>query len=126
MVLSEFRKYLNPVQVIDLADRNPAAALQWAVLLAPKVLKVLVGGGDGTVAWILTTIHKLDLDVKNKHYALIIIYRIIFVAGTFDSYFTLRNWKRLIPNFRLGKAKSKRNRSEHHTTKHQERETHQT
>ncbi|KAJ8957439.1 hypothetical protein NQ318_004919 [Aromia moschata] len=36
LVLSEFRKYLNPVQVIDLSERKPAAALQWCVLLAPQ------------------------------------------------------------------------------------------
>jgi diacylglycerol kinase (ATP) len=63
LVLSEFRKYLNPVQVIDLSARKPPAALQWAVLLAPKEIKILVGGGDGTVAWVLTSSHRLDLDV---------------------------------------------------------------
>lgn len=64
IVLSEFRKYLNPVQVIDLEERKPPAALQWAVLLAPKEVRLLVGGGDGTIAWILTSSHKLDLDVN--------------------------------------------------------------
>lgn len=62
-ILSEFRKYLNPVQVIDLNTRKPPAALQWAILLAPKEIRVLVAGGDGTVAWVLTSSHKLDLDV---------------------------------------------------------------
>ncbi|CAG9812465.1 unnamed protein product [Phaedon cochleariae] len=62
LVLSEFRRYLNPVQVIDLTERKPPAALQWCVLLAPKVVKILVAGGDGTISWILTTSHKLDLD----------------------------------------------------------------
>lgn len=63
-VLSEFRKYLNPVQVIDLSERKPAAALQWCVLMAPKQLRILVAGGDGTINWVLTTSHKLDLDVS--------------------------------------------------------------
>lgn len=62
-MLSEFRKYLNPVQVIDLAERKPTAALQWCILLPNKQLRILVGGGDGTVAWVLTTAYKLDLDV---------------------------------------------------------------
>ncbi|XP_074035969.1 diacylglycerol kinase epsilon isoform X2 [Leptinotarsa decemlineata] len=62
LVLSEFRKYLNPVQVIDLSERKPSAALQWCVLLAPKQIKVLVAGGDGTISWVLTTSHNLDLD----------------------------------------------------------------
>nr|CAI5817275.1 unnamed protein product [Callosobruchus analis] len=62
LVLSEFRKYLNPVQVIDLDERKPPAALQWCVLLAPKIAQILVAGGDGTIAWVLTSSHKLDLD----------------------------------------------------------------
>ncbi|KAK9888013.1 hypothetical protein WA026_000297 [Henosepilachna vigintioctopunctata] len=62
LVLSEFRKYLNPVQVIDLNDRKPAAALQWCVTMAPKQLRILVAGGDGTINWVLTTSYKLDLD----------------------------------------------------------------
>ncbi|KAJ8929806.1 hypothetical protein NQ314_017403 [Rhamnusium bicolor] len=71
IVLSEFRKYLNPVQVIDLSERKPAAALQWCVLLAPKVVQILVGGGDGTISWVLTTSHKLDLDVPEPPLAII-------------------------------------------------------
>lgn len=63
-MLSEFRRYLNPVQVIDLAERKPTAALQWCILLPHKQLRILVGGGDGTVAWVLTTAHKLDLEVR--------------------------------------------------------------
>ncbi|KRT80304.1 C1 domain containing protein [Oryctes borbonicus] len=62
IVLSEFRKYLNPVQVLDLAERTPAAALQWSVLVAPKPIKLLIAGGDGTVSWILSSVHKMDLD----------------------------------------------------------------
>lgn len=61
-ILSEFRKYLNPAQVIDLAERKPAAALQWSILVAPKPIRILAAGGDGTVAWILTTSYKLDLE----------------------------------------------------------------
>lgn len=62
LVLSEFRKFLNPAQVIDLTSRKPPAALQWCVLLAPKVARILVAGGDGTISWVLTSSHKLDLD----------------------------------------------------------------
>lgn len=65
-MLSEFRKYLNPVQVIDLSERKPPAALQWCVLLAPRPVKFLVAGGDGTIAWVLTSSHKMDLDVRKN------------------------------------------------------------
>ncbi|CAH0563698.1 unnamed protein product [Brassicogethes aeneus] len=67
-VLSEFRKYLNPVQVIDLSERKPQAALQWCVLLAPRPVKLLIAGGDGTVAWVMTSSYKMDLDVRNQAY----------------------------------------------------------
>lgn len=63
-ILAEFRKFLNPAQVIDLADRPPAAALQWCVLLAPRPITILAAGGDGTVAWVLTTAYKMDLEVS--------------------------------------------------------------
>lgn len=62
IVLSEFRKYLNPAQVIDLAERSPKTALQWSVLVAPVPIRLLVAGGDGTVSWMLTTAHKMDLE----------------------------------------------------------------
>ncbi|XP_057665823.1 diacylglycerol kinase epsilon isoform X3 [Diorhabda carinulata] len=62
-ILSEFRKYLNPIQVIDLNERKPLAALQLCVLLSPKKVNILVAGGDGTISWMLTTSYKLDLDM---------------------------------------------------------------
>ncbi|XP_060521210.1 diacylglycerol kinase epsilon isoform X2 [Cylas formicarius] len=61
-VLSAFRKFLNPVQVVDLTDRQAIAALQWCVLLAPKAVRLVVAGGDGTIARVLTASHKLDLE----------------------------------------------------------------
>ncbi|XP_022916830.1 diacylglycerol kinase epsilon [Onthophagus taurus] len=61
-VLSEFRKILNPAQVLDLAERPPAAALQWSILVAPKPIRLLVAGGDGTVSWLLSSIHRMDLE----------------------------------------------------------------
>ncbi|XP_031352695.1 diacylglycerol kinase epsilon isoform X2 [Photinus pyralis] len=62
MVLSEFRRYLNPAQVMDLSERPPAVILQWSILIAPQPVKMMVAGGDGTVAWILSAAQKLDLD----------------------------------------------------------------
>lgn len=73
-ILSEFRKILNPVQVIDLSERKPLAALQWCVLLSPTIVTILIGGGDGTISWVLTSSHKLDLDV-NVHMMHVISYK---------------------------------------------------
>ena len=103
VVLSEFRKYLNPVQVVDLSSRKPAAALQWAVLLAPKEVWMLVGGGDGTVAWMLTASHKLDLDVSYgrgrcaRHDGVV-------AAGAATSDRATRNRKRLKSGLGLGEG----------------------
>lgn len=62
--MSEFRHRLHPAQVLDLAERTPESALKWCVKVAPQMCKILAAGGDGTVAWINNTIHKMQLDVS--------------------------------------------------------------
>lgn len=62
-ILSLFRRLLNPAQIMDLAERDPVAALEWCRLLGKTPCTVLVAGGDGTIAWLLNTIHKLSLKV---------------------------------------------------------------
>lgn len=57
---------LHPAQVLDLSERTPEAALQWALHVAPRRCKVLAAGGDGTVAWMNNTIHKMQLQVIYK------------------------------------------------------------
>ncbi|XP_011501792.1 PREDICTED: diacylglycerol kinase epsilon [Ceratosolen solmsi marchali] len=61
-ILSSFRRLLNPAQVIDLSERDPVAALEWCRLLGDVSYTIVVAGGDGTVAWLLDTIHKLQLN----------------------------------------------------------------
>uniref|UniRef100_A0A1B6C2W1 Diacylglycerol kinase n=2 Tax=Clastoptera arizonana TaxID=38151 RepID=A0A1B6C2W1_9HEMI len=62
VILSCFRHLLNPVQVIDLSERPPEAALEWCHLLSPIAPYILVAGGDGTIGWVLSTIQKMKLD----------------------------------------------------------------
>lgn len=102
-MLSEFRKYLNPIQVIDLADRKPTAALQWCFLLGEKKVRVLVGGGDGTVAWVLTSAHKLDLDVRMFLCLEIVVKITVILAGTFSGNFTVGYRKRSFQSVGMGK-----------------------
>ncbi|XP_054283821.1 diacylglycerol kinase epsilon-like [Macrosteles quadrilineatus] len=67
LVLSCFRRLLNPAQVVDLAQWPPQAALEWCQLLGPSLATpavVLVAGGDGTVGWVLNAIHQLKLKVE--------------------------------------------------------------
>ncbi|KAJ8681555.1 hypothetical protein QAD02_017347 [Eretmocerus hayati] len=61
-ILSSFRGLLNPSQVIDLSERDPVAALEWCRLLKDIPYRLLVAGGDGTVAWVLDAIQKLNLN----------------------------------------------------------------
>lgn len=60
-ILSLFRRLLNPAQITDLAERDPVAALEWCRLLGKTPSTILVAGGDGTIAWLLNTINKLQL-----------------------------------------------------------------
>ncbi|XP_045771703.1 diacylglycerol kinase epsilon isoform X1 [Maniola jurtina] len=52
-VLSIFRGLLNPLQVIDISATSPERAVRWL----PSRCRVLVAGGDGTVAWVLNALH---------------------------------------------------------------------
>ncbi|XP_026680991.1 diacylglycerol kinase epsilon, partial [Diaphorina citri] len=62
-ILSTFRRLLNPLQVVDLADKSPEEALQWVSLMPSSgQTLILAAGGDGTAAWILNTIHNMKLD----------------------------------------------------------------
>ncbi|XP_072932000.1 diacylglycerol kinase epsilon-like [Epargyreus clarus] len=48
-ILSLFRGLLNPIQVIDMSVCPPESASRWL----PARCRVLVGGGDGSAAWLL-------------------------------------------------------------------------
>uniref|UniRef100_A0A8D8LY56 Diacylglycerol kinase n=3 Tax=Cacopsylla melanoneura TaxID=428564 RepID=A0A8D8LY56_9HEMI len=62
-VLSTFRRLLNPLQVVDLADKSPEEALHWVTLVPSRGQSlILAAGGDGTAAWILNTIHSMKMD----------------------------------------------------------------
>ena len=62
-VASLFRGILNPIQIVSLTSRGPAEALE-IVKLSPVKCRVLVCGGDGSVAWVLNTINQMKLDNK--------------------------------------------------------------
>jgi diacylglycerol kinase (ATP) len=63
IILSLFRRLLNPAQVVDLAERPPEAALEWCSLLGDVRATILVAGGDGTIGWVLNAVNKLQLKV---------------------------------------------------------------
>ncbi|XP_046959945.1 diacylglycerol kinase epsilon [Vanessa cardui] len=52
-VLSIFRGLLNPLQIIDISLMGPEQVIRWL----PERCKILVAGGDGTVAWVLNTLY---------------------------------------------------------------------
>ncbi|KAJ4444343.1 hypothetical protein ANN_06135, partial [Periplaneta americana] len=63
IILSLFRRLLNPAQVVDLAEHPPETALEWCCLLGEVRATVLVAGGDGTIGWVLNAVDKLQLKV---------------------------------------------------------------
>lgn len=62
-VASLFKRILNPIQIVNLTSKGPAEALQ-IVKLCPVNCRVLVCGGDGSVAWVLNTLQEMNLDHK--------------------------------------------------------------
>lgn len=62
-VVSVFKKLLNSIQVFYLSSRGPHEALVIAKLL-PVKSRIVVCGGDGTVAWILNEVYAMGLDEK--------------------------------------------------------------
>ena len=59
-LIHQLRRLLNPVQVVDLANEDPARALRQFLEL-PR-LRILVCGGDGTAKWIMNVLEELELD----------------------------------------------------------------
>ena len=51
-LLENFRKLLNPLQVVDLSKETPEAAFQ---RFSGKAVRIAVCGGDGTVGWIMNS-----------------------------------------------------------------------
>ncbi|GMH51757.1 hypothetical protein TrRE_jg3414 [Triparma retinervis] len=59
LLISQLKRVLNPIQVHDLAKGPPDGVLESFAALPRS--RVLVCGGDGTVAWIMDALEKLDL-----------------------------------------------------------------
>lgn len=51
-VLSLFRGLLNPIQVVDISSTSPESVVRWL----PPRCRILVAGGDGTVAWVMNSL----------------------------------------------------------------------
>ena len=62
-VLSSARTYLNAVQSIDLSNQEPNVALTLCTLLKETQCRLLVAGGDGTIAWVLDAVQNLRIEV---------------------------------------------------------------
>ncbi|KAL7551853.1 hypothetical protein ACHAWF_015059 [Thalassiosira exigua] len=59
LLITQFRRLLNPIQVWDLANGGPEKVLKSFSVLAR--FQLLVCGGDGTVSWIISALEKMDL-----------------------------------------------------------------
>ena len=63
-VLQMFRYLLNPIQVVDICDTPPEAALDMCRLSPNTQYLILCCGGDGTVGWVLGAIDKMKLQTQ--------------------------------------------------------------
>ncbi len=59
LLITQFRRLLNPIQVWDLANGGPEKILKSFSVLTR--FQLLICGGDGTVSWIISALEKLEL-----------------------------------------------------------------
>jgi len=59
LLITQFRRLLNPIQVWDLANGGPEKVLKSFSVLSR--FQVLVCGGDGTVSWIISALERMGL-----------------------------------------------------------------
>lgn len=59
LLITQFRRLLNPIQVWDLANGGPEKVLKSFSVLSR--FQVLVCGGDGTVSWIISSLERMSL-----------------------------------------------------------------
>jgi diacylglycerol kinase (ATP) len=59
LLITQFRRLLNPIQVWDLSNGGPEKVLKSFSVLSR--FQILVCGGDGTVSWIISVLEKMTL-----------------------------------------------------------------
>ncbi|XP_050524928.1 diacylglycerol kinase epsilon-like [Daktulosphaira vitifoliae] len=62
VIMSHFRRILNPIQVYDVIENPPEKVLLWLKNSTLNNIYILVAGGDGTVAGVLNSIYNLKLE----------------------------------------------------------------
>ncbi len=67
LILTQMKQLLNPIQVYDLADGDPTAALQKFMVL-PR-LRLLVCGGDGSVSWVMNSLENIRNNSRDVEWA---------------------------------------------------------
>lgn len=60
-VIAVFRSVLNPLQIFELSASGPSEALNLITQIRSTPCRVLVGGGDGTIGWILNEISRRNI-----------------------------------------------------------------
>ena len=63
----QLRQLVNPIQVHNLADGPPYKVLKSFMRRFREKLRILICGGDGTVAWIINTIDEVEAELKLNH-----------------------------------------------------------
>eukprot|EP01130_Rhizamoeba_saxonica_P001115 TRINITY_DN1098_c0_g1_i1.p1 TRINITY_DN1098_c0_g1~~TRINITY_DN1098_c0_g1_i1.p1 ORF type:complete len:544 (+),score=88.64 TRINITY_DN1098_c0_g1_i1:267-1898(+) len=57
--IKQFNRFLNPLQVIDLANGGPGPGIRMMIESGIQNYKIFACGGDGTVAWVLSVLDNL-------------------------------------------------------------------
>jgi diacylglycerol kinase (ATP) len=70
LIFSTLYRSLNPLQILDLSTHKPGVLLK-TFLPFLDTCRILVCGGDGTIAWVLNALDSLKLDKPHPPVGLI-------------------------------------------------------
>jgi len=62
VLIKYFNRLINPIQVFDISKGGPEKGLK--LFSVCKTFRILVCGGDGTVAWVQHHVHALEISTK--------------------------------------------------------------
>ena len=65
VLLSQLRQVVNPIQVHDMADGLPNQPLKSFLRRFGDKLRILVCGGDGTIAWVINALDAVKKELSN-------------------------------------------------------------
>lgn len=65
-IISLIRGILHPLQIMELNARGTHDIVEWLMKTSPIPCRILIAGGDGSIGWVLNTIHTRNVKVGTQ------------------------------------------------------------